>query len=202
MNGTRPRRSQAQRSEATRAALLDAAIDCLVDGGYSRLTVRQVAARAGVSEGAHWHHFASKEELVTEALRRLVDRIAAELLASERTGGALDEHERLGRLLDGLWELHRGELFDAAMEVLLAARTEPPLREVWATMSAEVLRHVTEGAADLVPTLSADPEFPVLMLHALATMRGLAVLAWLPGGDPDLAWRLVRPQLLERAVPA
>lgn len=202
MDRTRPRRSQAQRSEATRAALLDAAIDCLVDDGYSRLTVRKVAARAGVSEGAHWHHFGSKEELVTEALRRLLSRIATELLASERTGGPLDEHERLGRLFDRLWELHRGELFDAAMEVLLAARTEPPLREVWATMSAEVLRHVTEGAADLLPTLSAEPEFPTLMLHALATMRGLAVLAWLPGGDPDLAWQLVRPQLLERTVRA
>src|SRR5580700_1002942 len=48
----RVRRTQQERSAAMRLRLLDAAVDCLHDLGYSRTTTIEVAARAGVSRGA------------------------------------------------------------------------------------------------------------------------------------------------------
>ena len=51
------RRSQAERSAATREALLDATIDCLVEEGYASITTSRVSERAGLSRGAHLHHF-------------------------------------------------------------------------------------------------------------------------------------------------
>src|SRR5260370_23405331 len=58
-----------------RRALLDAALQVLTEQDLAGLTLRQVARRAGVSEAAPYHHFASKaalvEALVVETLYQL-----------------------------------------------------------------------------------------------------------------------------------
>lgn len=58
-----------------RRALLDAALQVLTEQDLAGLTLRQVARRAGVSEAAPYHHFASKaalvEALVAETLHQL-----------------------------------------------------------------------------------------------------------------------------------
>ncbi|HQU69400.1 MAG TPA: TetR family transcriptional regulator C-terminal domain-containing protein [Albidovulum sp.] len=71
--------------EARRADLIRATIDCVADGGVAVATVREVAARAGVSNGLIRYHFATKEALVLAAYKALVDEMtrAAEEAASE-----------------------------------------------------------------------------------------------------------------------
>src|SRR5204862_5492808 len=64
----RQRRTQAERSAATQALLLDATIDSLVEVGYANTTTTGIAERAGVSRGAQMHHFPSKGELVAAAV--------------------------------------------------------------------------------------------------------------------------------------
>ena len=59
----RVRRTQEERSAATRAKLLDATIDCLIELGYAGTTTTLIAERAGVSRGAQLHHFPSKDAL-------------------------------------------------------------------------------------------------------------------------------------------
>ena len=71
-------RAAQKRSVATRAALLDAAIECLVKRGYAATTTIETARRAGVSRGAELHHFPSKAELLTTAVDHLFDRRRAE----------------------------------------------------------------------------------------------------------------------------
>ncbi len=56
-----------------RADLIRATIDCVADGGIAAATVREVAARAGVSNGLIRHHFATKEALIHAAYRALID---------------------------------------------------------------------------------------------------------------------------------
>ena len=51
----RPRQTQAERSAAMRARLVDAAIRCLNKHGYSATTVAMVADEAGVSRGGMLH---------------------------------------------------------------------------------------------------------------------------------------------------
>src|ERR1700726_4202163 len=71
------RRVQA-RSAATRAALLDAALESLVERGYAATTTVEIARRAGVSRGAQLHHFPTKAELLTAAVQHLRARRTAE----------------------------------------------------------------------------------------------------------------------------
>ena len=63
-----PRRTQAERTEATRKLLLEAAVELIRKNGFGGLRTVEVADRAGVSRGALMHHFPSKHELVVAVL--------------------------------------------------------------------------------------------------------------------------------------
>src|SRR3954452_9493935 len=76
------RRSQAERSATTREALLDATVACLVEDGYAHTTTTRVAERAGVSRGAHLHHFQTRSALVDAASEHLSRRRGPELYAA------------------------------------------------------------------------------------------------------------------------
>src|SRR5436190_24102435 len=62
------RQPQQDRSHATRKRLLEAAVECLAELGWTGTTVAVVAERAGVSRGAAQHHFPTREDLVTAAV--------------------------------------------------------------------------------------------------------------------------------------
>ncbi|WP_319519018.1 TetR family transcriptional regulator C-terminal domain-containing protein [uncultured Martelella sp.] len=53
-----------------RAALIEAMLDCIAEGGIQNATVREVAERAGVSGGLIRHYFATKEQLLHAAYRQ------------------------------------------------------------------------------------------------------------------------------------
>lgn len=55
------------RSQRTRAALVDAAVDIIREQGYTGMRIDEVCVRAGVSKGAFFHHFSSKSQLAVAA---------------------------------------------------------------------------------------------------------------------------------------
>jgi len=66
-------RTQQQRREETRRALLDAAVESLIEVGFARTTTLEVQRRADVSRGALLHHFPSKAELLVAAVDHLAE---------------------------------------------------------------------------------------------------------------------------------
>jgi TetR/AcrR family transcriptional regulator, transcriptional repressor of bet genes len=66
---TRKPRFERQLADARRQALIEAAIASLKRAGHEGLSVRNIAAEAGVSLGLINHHFPNKEALVAEAYR-------------------------------------------------------------------------------------------------------------------------------------
>ena len=54
--------------EASRAAILEAAQEVFTERGYARATIREIAARAGVTHGLVMRHFGTKEQLLIAAL--------------------------------------------------------------------------------------------------------------------------------------
>ena len=59
----------------TRDRILEAAINCFVELGYTNVTTAKVASSAGVSRGAMLHHFPSKTELIQAAVEYLHDKL-------------------------------------------------------------------------------------------------------------------------------
>ena len=75
-------------------ALLSATLDLLADGGYAAVTMEAVAARAGVGKATLYRRWASKEQLVVDALATLAEQVELSGDASPR--------DQLVVLLDGL----------------------------------------------------------------------------------------------------
>lgn len=100
--------SRAESAAATRRALLDAARELLNEGGPQNVTLREVGARANVSRGAPYRHFADKDSLLAAVGAESWDRIADELsrLQTAEPGG---EAALLQSALDALITVSRAE---------------------------------------------------------------------------------------------
>jgi len=81
------RRSQAERGEATRAALIAAARRLFTERGYDGVGTEEIVRAAGVTRGALYHHFGGKRELLDAAYEQLeaesTERVARVVLGSE-----------------------------------------------------------------------------------------------------------------------
>jgi AcrR family transcriptional regulator len=184
-----PRRTQRERREAMRAALLDAALDCLVEEGYAGTTTGRVCERAGVSRGAHLHHFGTRATLVAAALEELARRRGA---VSEEQARALPAGDhRIERALDLVWSWYTGPLFQAA------ARTDPELRAGLAPVERELGRHTLHLCREMFAGDRTDASMDRLIGMALATVRGLALLPVLQPGarSVDEQWSFARGRL-------
>lgn len=97
----RTRRTQAQRSAATRALLLDAARKLFADKGFADVSTQAIVAAAGVTRGALYHQFADKVDLFAavyeEMESALVADVAGGVMASE-PADALDAMRAGARL--------------------------------------------------------------------------------------------------------
>src|SRR4051794_34821768 len=199
------RRTQAQRSATTRAALLDATIASLVEVGYANTTTTGIAERAGVSRGAQMHHFPAKSDLVAHAVEHLAEkrigllRSAIECLEVGET--------RIASALDLLWDSHHGPLFRATLELWVAARTDGDLREKLVPVERRVVAWLYDISRALFgEELAARRGFERALGLALTVIQGLALVEThqLPPREIDVVWSHYRDELAEmfRRLPA
>jgi len=190
-------RTQAERSATTRQALLDATIACLVEEGYANTTTARVAERAGVSRGAHLHHFQTRSALVAAAVEHLRIRRAEELMAAADAlpGGP----ERVAQALDLLWRSYTSPLFQGAMDLWAAGRTDAELREHLVKIEREFDRQTMQLARRLFPQAAERPDFENLIELAASTIRGLTLLDTLHAGRERSRrqWPFCRARLAE-----
>ncbi len=76
--------TQAERTEATTAALVDAARELFAQDGFAATSLDAVVARAGVTKGALYHHFDSKRTLFSAVYDREQERAAEAIAAAAR----------------------------------------------------------------------------------------------------------------------
>ena len=81
------RRTQEERSEATRAKLIAAARRLFAERGYAGVGTEEIVRAAGVTRGALYHHFAGKPELL-EAVYREVEAEITRKIAAGALGGS------------------------------------------------------------------------------------------------------------------
>lgn len=189
MASTTAREPQQERSRTTRRRLLDAAVDCLGELGWSGTTVAVIARRAGVSRGAAQHHFRTREDLVTAAVSYL-----GEAQVEVLRGQAADlppGRSRIEPVVDMLLNLYAGPKFRAALHLWVAASTDEALRSVLVPLEARVGREAHRLAVELLGVDEANPGVRELVQATLDLARGLG-LANLLSDDERRRARIVR----------
>ena len=184
------RRTQQERRDATRAALLDAALECLCDGGLARFTTTEVCARADLSQGALFRYFPTKSSLLAGTSEHLFATLRKEY--EQRFSRLPRERRNLPEGVRLLWKSMSDPRLAAAFELYTAARTDAELREALApTVRAHVTR-IRELADSLLPRHSGldrdelDASVDVVVL----AMQGL-VLDEMAFRDPPTRKRLL-----------
>ncbi len=169
------RRTQAERSAHTRAALLDATVESLIDLFFFGTSTTEIAHRAGVSLGAMLHHYPTKADLLTAAVGHVLERRQAEFrkeMADLEMG-----RDRLDAAIDLLWSAFSGPTFVAYAELWVAARTDPDLARSVAAMGDQF----TASSQELFGELFPPDEYPDAgflaagMVFAFAVMDGVAL---------------------------
>jgi AcrR family transcriptional regulator len=150
---------------------------------------------AGVSRGAQPHYFASKADLVAEALSHLARR----RIDAIRHAAPADGDDRHEAILDLIWEAHNSMIFAATIELWVAARSDAQLAGALAAAERDVRRAIMDAAADVAGPRAHEPGFNEDMELILATARGLALLPLMGDASPRTVarrWKDARARLL------
>ncbi len=168
---------QAQKSAMTRDRILDAAIDCFINLGYTNVTTAKVADFAGVSRGAMLHHFPSKTELIQAAVEYLHDKLLEDYTTRvAQIPASLDGKERRRAGLDAYWDHLTGDLFVAYHELCVAGRTDPELKDILEQSITKFEEHVRICNAEMFSGWSDRGDLFLLAMDVTKfMMEGMAV---------------------------
>jgi len=161
------------RSRATRERLLEAAVASLAESGWARTTVATVAARAGVSRGAAQHHFPTRGDLVTAAIRHMTEVRLDELRAI--VAAPPEGANRTRWALDLLVGFYTGTLFTAALHVWTEAAVDAELRAQVIPLERTLAREAYRLAVTLLDVDADDPRVRTVVSGTLDLARGLGL---------------------------
>jgi TetR/AcrR family transcriptional regulator len=157
-SGTKPNLRE-QQKEATRAAILQAALQVFAEHGYTAGSTRDIAARAGAHHALIKYYFKNKETLWREAVSFLFERQAREL-TFEPAPGTLET--AAGRRAHAREVLRRWVLYcahhpeHAQLMVQESVRDSKRLR--W--MADTFVKRTSQSAASLVALLQSEGMLP------------------------------------------
>jgi AcrR family transcriptional regulator len=132
-------RRRNRRQEETIAKILDAAVELLHRASYSDLTMRAVAARAGVAPATAYTYFSSKNALIAEVYLRRVQGVPLFTDVNQTT------QERVTAQLRELALLVADEPEVAAATTTALMGDEPELRAVREKIGLEVRRRIASA---------------------------------------------------------
>jgi AcrR family transcriptional regulator len=172
-----------------REDLLAGALACLKAKGWTRTTVRDIAAAAGVNHAAIGYHFGSREALLIEAFTQAMDDWGAETEAAVRAASAAgagprEQYEAFWRQVIASYADHRW-LWLATIEAAVQAEHSPKLRELLAASLGQGRTGLAAGLLGVPEdTLDGQAERALGSVQ-LALMSGILV-QWLidPGQAP------------------
>ena len=167
-----PRRTQEDRSAATRARLLEAAIDSLHTRGYAATTTMVVCEESGVSRGAMLHQFPSKVDLMLYVVKAVYQEDIA--LYQKALAPLADARERLLAFPAVAWQVLRRPAAVAALEVLQGSRSDPELSARLKPLQKEIEQDSFRQAGTIVGGEGGKASAAAIRLFVWA-LRGLSV---------------------------
>lgn len=179
----------ADRSEATQAQLVQAAIEVVRSRGYQGASVFEVAKAAGLTPGAIQHHFGTKAVLMTRVVDALLDANG-----STAPGWPDASHplaERASGTLQLLWQrIYEPERFLVAWQVYLGCRTDGTVLRYIAEKRQVQHAQLVERFLTLFPELPDTPATRSLLDLVLSTLRGMGLVRLFDPADASMAAQL------------
>lgn len=188
------------RAEETRRELLDAAIAVLRERGYEGTRVSEIAARAGVTSGALYNHFASKADLLEAAISEHAPDLVTSALQGGEIGSVIDALRAAGTALPE----HSVAMGPLLVELIATATRDDEIAKVVGRsvtdrerLATDVVRLGQDGG-EIDPAIDAEALSRFVTLVALGSL--VAAALDLKPVDDD-AWRSVIDRTLEAARP-
>jgi AcrR family transcriptional regulator len=167
------------RTERTREALRQAALDRFLADGFDSTTIAQIADDAGVTVRTFYRHFASKDEVLFADYEARLDwfRRALELRPRRESItrsvlAAVDSFPDDPQVVSEIARLRARELDQR--------RIEPHIRRVQAELASEIEAHLRRRQPE------ADPLVARVTAQAISAAVFAALDTWMAGGDHDL----------------
>jgi AcrR family transcriptional regulator len=160
-----------QRSEETRTHILQAALECFSHAGYDASGVAEICAAAGVSKGAFYHHFPSKQAVFIELLERWLAGLDTSFSEIRALSGTIPEALRaMASSMRQVYQDARGQLpmflefwTQAARDPAVWQITVEPYERYQAYFAGLICDGIAEGSLRPV-----DPQAAARALIALA----------------------------------
>ena len=165
---------QQRKSLATRKAILDAALHCLAEAGYSGCSLQAVATRVGISRGAMLHHYTTKLDLMAAVTEYAFFRRMTAYLQRIR---ALSEEERQVHQTGVMVSFADSQTpeYRAYLELHIASRTDPELRAVFLNRAALYDRVWRVEVEKVFPEWAGDPRLDMLNDFVRVVIDGMAL---------------------------
>lgn len=161
-----------QRSEETRAQILSAAAQCFAQNGYDATGIAEICQRAGVSKGAFYYHFASKQALFLDLLNVWMAEL--ELLLETVATGSKTVPERLLKMAQMTHVIFQSEnaqipMFlefwtQATRDESVRQATIAPYRKYQAFFAELIQQGIKEGTLEPI-----DPDAGAQVIISLAS---------------------------------
>ncbi len=182
MNLSRPiSRTSLPRPGGARAKLLDAARDIVRSKGFNATSVDELCAAAGVTKGAFFHHFASKEALGVAAADYW-SATTSELFASAPYHAHPDPLDRVIGYIDFRSELLAGEIEEFTCLVgTMVQEVHNSSNAIRAACDASISGHAATLEADIEAAMAKHNVIGTtarsLALHTQTVLQGAFIMA-------------------------
>ena len=188
------KRTQAERSAATQAKILEAAQNLIAERGLAHTSTLDIARQAQVSRGAMLHHFPSRAVLIQATYAEMLRQESIRLREFART--LQPGQNRLKALTEYIWGRYQCGIFQVSMDYISEARVDA---EELAYVSGESWKF-NEALNDVwhveLATFGCDTETRQAMMNEfMCLVRGMAFQSqW--RDDPDYFQNMLQNWLI------
>jgi AcrR family transcriptional regulator len=187
----RPRRTQEQRREAARIAIVETAIRLLAEGGYGNMTLADLGERAGYSRSLATHYFGTKPKLLAAVLEHVLKESPPGRLDDSVSGYRRVEVE-IGAVFDGLNDSPssaRAYIIITHEAVTSLPELRPAVHQQNITFRGRIESALRE--ATTLGTVRPDLDAASVSIAVTAMIRGI-VWEWFTDDALDLAAALCK----------
>jgi AcrR family transcriptional regulator len=137
-----------QPSDVRRAQLFQAALEVCAEKGYHSTRVDDIVKRAGLSKGALYHHFRSKQDLFLALFESMIREFSELMQQTRQQSSSAIEALRSSMRLFGQWIEANPDLIRGMMDFYILGAREPRFRQAFIGYYEELVQVVVDIVRD------------------------------------------------------